>query len=89
MMSACSEDAIVLIEKVTYNAADNKYRGFPILLEHGISSSRQFQTDSFNELKSWCENNDKTHYLNIRMVKPLIASNPLMFLIDELLDTCL
>ncbi|CAF4339700.1 unnamed protein product, partial [Rotaria magnacalcarata] len=71
-----SEDATAVIKKVSYNSATNKFSGFPISLKHGIPYSRQFQTDSFDELKSWFENKDKTHYLNVHMVKPLIASNP-------------
>ncbi|CAF5067777.1 unnamed protein product, partial [Rotaria magnacalcarata] len=45
-------------------------------LERGIPVARYFQTDSFDELKNWFENKDKTDYLNVHMVQPLIASSP-------------
>ncbi|CAM4944628.1 unnamed protein product [Rotaria socialis] len=75
-IAVCSEDANAVIKKVSYNSTTNKFSGFPISLKHGIPCSRQFETDSFDELKSCFENKDKTYYLNVHMVKPLIASNP-------------
>ncbi|CAF3394111.1 unnamed protein product [Rotaria socialis] len=75
-VAVCSEDANAVIKKVSYNSTTNKFSGFPISLKHGIPCSRQFETDSFDELKSCFENKDKTYYLNVHMVKPLIASNP-------------
>ncbi|CAF3360598.1 unnamed protein product [Rotaria socialis] len=75
-IAVCSEDATAVIKRVSYNSTTNTFSGFPISLKHGIPCSRQFQTDSFDELKSCFENKDKTHYLNVHMVKPLIASNP-------------
>ncbi|CAF2257375.1 unnamed protein product [Rotaria magnacalcarata] len=75
-IAVCSEDATAVIKKVTYNAATNTFTGFSLPLERGIPVARYFQTDSFDELKNWFENKDKTDYLNVHMVQPLIASSP-------------
>ncbi|CAF3392075.1 unnamed protein product [Rotaria socialis] len=75
-IAVCSEDATAVIKKVTYNAATNTFTGFSLPLERGIPVARHFQTDSFDELKKWFENEDKTDYLNVHIVQPLIASSP-------------
>ncbi|CAF4854131.1 unnamed protein product, partial [Rotaria socialis] len=74
--AVCSEDATAVIKKVTYNAATNTFTGFSLPLERGIPVARHFQTDSFDELNNWFENEDKTDYLNVHIVQPLIASSP-------------
>ncbi|CAF3945543.1 unnamed protein product [Rotaria magnacalcarata] len=74
-ITVCSEDATAVIKKVTYNAATNTFTGFSLPLERGIPVARYFRTDSSDELKNWFENKDKTDYLNVHMVQPLIVSS--------------
>ncbi|CAF4061185.1 unnamed protein product [Rotaria sp. Silwood1] len=63
-------------KKVSYNAAVNTFGGFATPLEYGIPISGYFKTDSFDELKEWFENKDKSNYLNVHMMQPLIESKP-------------
>ncbi|CAF3316161.1 unnamed protein product [Rotaria sp. Silwood2] len=70
------EDATAVIQKITYNAVTNTFTEFSIPLKYGIPIFRHYQTDSFDQLKYWFENTDKSNYLNVHVVQPLIVSNP-------------
>jgi len=74
-LAVCSEDATGVIKKITYNATTNTFTGFSAPLKHGIPIAHHFQTDSFNQLSEWFENNHKSNLLNIHMVQPLTSSN--------------
>ncbi|CAF1549036.1 unnamed protein product [Adineta ricciae] len=74
--AVCSEDSTAVIRKINYAAATNTFTGFTTPLENGIPVSRHFQTDSFDQLRTWFENNDKADHLNIHMIQPLVSSNP-------------
>jgi len=75
-IAVCSEDCTAVIPKISYNAATNTFNGFSTPLEYGIPISHYFKTDSFHQLKTWFENRDKSNYLNIHMIQPLVVSNP-------------
>ena len=75
-LAVCSEDATAVVKKIAYNAATNTIVGFSIPLRHGIPVARQFQTDSFDQLKLWFESKHKADLLNIHMVQPLAGSSP-------------
>ncbi|CAF3355720.1 unnamed protein product, partial [Rotaria sp. Silwood2] len=75
-ISVCSEDSTAVVKKVSYNAALNTFGGFATPLEYGIPISGYFKTDSFDELKGWFENKDKSNFLNVHMMQPLIESKP-------------
>ncbi|CAF2935759.1 unnamed protein product [Rotaria sp. Silwood2] len=70
------EDATAVIQKITYNAVTNTFTEFSIPLKYGIPIFHHYQTDSFDQLKYWFENTDKSNYLNVHVVQPLIVSNP-------------
>jgi hypothetical protein len=74
-IAVCSEDSTGVIKKVTYNAITNTFTGFSAPLRHGIPIGGYFQTDSFDQLSEWCENDDKSSHLNSHMVQPLSVSN--------------
>jgi hypothetical protein len=75
-IAVCSEDSTGVIKKVSYNAATNTFGGFATPLENGIPKSEYFKTDSFDVLKEWFENKNKSNYLNVHMMQPLIESKP-------------
>jgi hypothetical protein len=54
----------------------NSFGGFATPLEYGIPISGYFKRDSFDELKGWFENKDKSNCLNVHMIQPLIESKP-------------
>lgn len=74
-IACCSEDATAIIQKITYDATSNTFTGFSTPLKNGIPIARHFQTDSFDQLKYWFENNDTSNYLNIHMIQPLMVTN--------------
>ena len=74
--AVCSEDCTGVIKKITYNAMTNTFTGFSAPLDHGLPIARHFQTDSFDQLKSWFETKDKSCYLNVHMIQPLFESSP-------------
>ncbi|CAF3032008.1 unnamed protein product [Rotaria sp. Silwood2] len=75
-VAVCSEDSTAVMQKIIYSAATNTFTGFSTPLERGIPICRHYQTDSFDQLKYWFENKEKSNCLNVHMVQPLIASNP-------------
>lgn len=75
-IAVCSEDSTGVVKKVSYNAATNTFSGFATPLENGIPKAGYFKTDSFDVLKEWFENKDKSNYLNVHMMQPLIESKP-------------
>ncbi|CAF4855980.1 unnamed protein product [Rotaria socialis] len=62
--------------KESYSAATNTFGGFATPLENGIPKSGYFKTYSFDVLKEWFDNKDKSNYLNVHMMQPLIESKP-------------
>ncbi len=72
--AVCSEDCAGVIKKIKYNASTNTFSGFSVPLNHDLPVARHFQTDSFDQLKNWFETQDKSSYLNIHMVQPLVSN---------------
>ncbi|CAF2756191.1 unnamed protein product [Rotaria sp. Silwood2] len=73
-LAVCSEDCTGVIQKVVYNASTNTFIGFATPLDHGIPVPRYFQTDSYEQLKTWFENNDRSSLLNVHMLQLLTTS---------------
>ena len=63
-----------MIQKITYNVSTNTFIGFSTPLEHGIPIFQYFQTDSYEQLQEWFENNDKSNLLNVHMLELLPTS---------------
>ncbi|CAF1682398.1 unnamed protein product [Rotaria magnacalcarata] len=75
-ITVSSEDSTAVVKKVSYNAATNTFGGFATPLENGIIKSGYVKTRYFDVLKEWFENKDKSNYLNVHMMQPLIESKP-------------
>ena len=48
--------------------------GFSSLLPNGIPQMNFFQTDDFNELRSWMEEFYRSEFISLHVVQPLISS---------------
>jgi hypothetical protein len=66
-----AEDSTSSIFRVEYNAQSNSFIGFSSPLVHGIPKPNFFQTDNFDELKSWFDNFDKSKFINLHMIQSL------------------
>jgi hypothetical protein len=70
-----AEDSTGSICRVEYDAQSNSFIGFSSPLVHGIPKPNFFQTENFDELKSWFNNFDKSKFINLHMiqsVKPFV-----------------
>jgi len=70
-----SEDCSGVIRKISYNQQTNSFVGFVTPLDNGIPSVKHYQTNSFDQLKSWFSSVDKSNLLNIHMIQPLPSAN--------------
>ncbi|CAF1300836.1 unnamed protein product [Adineta steineri] len=73
-LAICSEDCTSVIQKIVYNATSNTFIGFSTPLNHGIPVPQYFQTDSYELLEEWFENNNKSSLLNVHMLELLSVS---------------
>ena len=64
-----AEDSTGSICRVEYDAHSNILIGFSAPLAHGVSKSNFFQTESFDELKSWFDSFDKSKFINLHMIQ--------------------
>ena len=72
-----AEDSTVSICRVGYDVHSNILIGFSAPLAHGVPKPNFFQTESFDELKSWFDNFDKSKFINLHMIqsiKPFVPS---------------
>ena len=72
-----AEDSTGSICRVEYDAHSNILIGFSAPLAHGVPKPNFFQTESFDELKSWFDNFDKSKFINLHMIqsiKPFVPS---------------
>ena len=61
-IAVCSEDSTAVIKRVSYTVSTNSFTGFSTPLKNGIPIARHFQTDYFDQLKTWFENQDKGNF---------------------------
>ncbi|CAF3629800.1 unnamed protein product [Rotaria sp. Silwood1] len=73
-LAVCSEDCTGVIQKVVYDASTNTFIGFSTSLDHGVPVPQFFQTDSYDQLKEWFENEEKSNLLNVHMLELLTIS---------------
>ncbi|CAF1648724.1 unnamed protein product [Rotaria magnacalcarata] len=73
-LAVCSEDCTGVIQKIVYDAPTNTFIGFSTPLDRGIPVPQYFQTDSYEQLKVWFENEDKSSLLNVHMLELLTTS---------------
>ena len=72
-----AEDSTGSICRVEYDAHSNILINFSAPLAHGVLKPNFFQTESFDELKSWFDNFDKSKFINLHMIqsiKPFVPS---------------
>jgi hypothetical protein len=63
-----AEDSTGSICRIEYDAQLNNFIGFSSPLAHGIPKPNFFRTESFDELKSWFDNFDKSKFINLHMI---------------------
>ncbi|CAF3367732.1 unnamed protein product [Rotaria socialis] len=73
-LAVCSENCTSVTPKVMYDASTNIFIGFSTPLDHGVSVTQFFQTDSYDQLKEWFENEEKSNLLNVHMLELLTIS---------------
>ena len=66
-----SEDCSGVVRKITYDQQTNSFIGFATPLANGVPVAKHYQTDSFDELKSWFSSTVRSPLLNIHMIQPL------------------
>jgi len=72
----CAEDCTSAVRKVSYDVQSNSFVGFTIPLdENGMPRTKYFKTNSFDELKSWFQEEDISHLINLHMIQPLCNNN--------------
>jgi hypothetical protein len=71
-----AEDATRSIPCVDYDASSNTFIGFSSPLINGLPQSSFFRTESFDDLKDWFDNTDRSKFINLYMAKSLTPSVP-------------
>ncbi|CAF4993608.1 unnamed protein product [Rotaria sp. Silwood1] len=66
-----AEDSTGSICRVEYDAHSNSFIGFSTPLVHGVPKPNFFQTERFDELKSWFDNFDKSKFINLHMIQSI------------------
>jgi hypothetical protein len=75
----CAEDSTSAVRKIVYDVQSNAFVGFTLPLdEYGMPRVQHFQTNSFKELKSWFEEKDFSHLINLHMIQPICVRNEKM-----------
>jgi hypothetical protein len=69
-----SEDCTAVIRKLSFDQQINSFIGFATPLANGIPIVKHYQTDSFDELKSWFSTLNRSSLLNIHMVQSFPSS---------------
>ena len=70
------EDCTTVLRKIAYDVRSNSFVGFtPPLDENGLSVLKHFQTNSFEELRRWFQEEDISNFLNLHMIQPVSANN--------------
>ena len=69
-----SEDCTGVVRRISYDQATNSFIGFATPSSNGIPIAGYYQTDSFDQLKSWFASVQKSPLLNIHMIQPLPSS---------------
>lgn len=70
-----SEDCTGVVRKITYDQQTNSFIGFATPLANGVPVTKHYQTNSFDELKSWFSSTNRSPLLNIHMIQPLPSPN--------------
>ncbi|CAM4842016.1 unnamed protein product [Rotaria magnacalcarata] len=70
-----SEDCTGVVQKITYNERTNSFVGFSAPLTNGIPHVNHFQTDSFEQLKTWFSTVNKASLLNVHMFQPIPSNH--------------
>ena len=71
-----SEDCTGVIKKISYDAKSNSFVGFSPSLDHnGMPLQLQYQTNSFNELAKWFNEQNSSNLLNIHVLQPVSMSD--------------
>ncbi|CAF1639732.1 unnamed protein product, partial [Didymodactylos carnosus] len=70
-----SEDCTGVIRKIKYDVTTNSFVGFATPLANGVPIAQFYQTDSYEQLKSWFDTIDKAPLLNVHMFQPLPSNN--------------
>ncbi|CAF1507485.1 unnamed protein product, partial [Rotaria sordida] len=65
------EDSTEVIRKIKYDARTNSFVGFVSPLDNGVPKPPSFKTNSFEELKMWCDTREKAPLLNVHIVQPI------------------
>ena len=68
----CAEDCTSVQRKVVYDVRSNSFVGFTSPLDgNGMPVLTHFQTNSFEDLKYWFEEQDISQLLNLHMAQPI------------------
>ncbi|CAF3638763.1 unnamed protein product [Rotaria sp. Silwood1] len=72
----CSEDCTSTLRRIVYDVRSNSFIGFtPPLDENGMPHIKYFRTNSIEDLKSWFEEKEMSHLLNLHMIQPICINN--------------
>jgi hypothetical protein len=71
-----SEDATGSICRVDYDAQLNSFIGLSSPLFDGMPQPNFFQTENFEELKTWFDNFSKSKLINLHMIQSVVPSVP-------------
>jgi hypothetical protein len=67
-----SEDCTGVIRKISYDAKSNSFVGFSSPLDgNGMPQQLRYQTDSFNQLRKWFNEETLSTLLNVHVVQPI------------------
>ncbi|CAF3376935.1 unnamed protein product [Rotaria sp. Silwood2] len=66
-----AEDSTGVIQKIKYDARTNSFVGFVSPLDNGVPIPQSFKINSFEELKTWFDTEEKAPLLNVHMVQPI------------------
>ena len=72
----CGEDCTSTLRRIIFDVRSNSFVGFtPPLNKNGMPHVQYFQTDSIEDLKSWFEEQEMSHLLNLHMIQPICINN--------------
>ncbi|CAF3399478.1 unnamed protein product [Rotaria sp. Silwood2] len=82
----CAENCTSAVREIVYDVQSNAFAGFTSPLdEHGMPRIQHFQTNSFEGLKTWFEQKDISHLINLHMIQPICISDKKKLLLLHLL----
>jgi len=72
----CAEDCTSAVRKIIYDAPSNSFVGFTLPLdENGMPRIQHFQTNSYEDLEMWFNQQDISHLINLHMIQPIAIND--------------